>query len=147
MSPVPEIHIADPSLDGGADVARSLGSDSTSGLASAEAADRLASVGPNRLDPAAEVPAWRKLLAQFADPLVYLLLAAVVVSLGAWALGGAEGTPFEAVGIALIVLANAVLGYVQERKAEEAVAALQRMAAATATVLRDGREVRIPAEE
>jgi P-type Ca2+ transporter type 2C len=147
MSPVPEIHIADPSLDGGADVARSLGSDPTSGLASTEAADRLARVGPNRLDPAAEVPAWRKLLAQFADPLVYLLLAAVVVSLGAWALEGAEGMPFEAVVIAVIVVANAVLGYVQERKAEEAVAALQRMAATTAGVVRQGEEVRIPAAE
>src|SRR5918992_3006929 len=147
MSPVPEIHIADPSLDGGADVARSLGSDSTSGLASAEAADRLASVGPNRLDPAAEVPAWRKLLAQFADPLVYLLLAAIAVSFLAWVLEGGRGVPFEAAVIAVIVVANAVLGFVQERKAEQAVAALQRMAAATATVLRDGREVRIPAEE
>jgi hypothetical protein len=55
MSPVPEIHIADPSLVNGADVARSLGSDPASGLASTEAADGHARVGPNRLDPAAEV--------------------------------------------------------------------------------------------
>ncbi|HEX5880439.1 MAG TPA: cation-translocating P-type ATPase, partial [Actinomycetota bacterium] len=54
---------------------------------------------------------------------------------------------FEAIVIAVIVVANAVLGFVQERKAEQAVAALQRMAAPTATLLRDGRQVRIPAAE
>jgi P-type E1-E2 ATPase len=69
------------------------------------------------------------------------------VSLVAWALEGAKGVPFDAVVIAVIVVANAVLGFVQEQKAEQAVAALQRMAAATATVLRDGQEVHIPTEE
>ena len=91
------------------------------------------------------MPAWRKFLAQFADPLVYLLLAAVVVSLVAWVLEGGKEAPFDAIVIAAIVVANAVLGYVQEARAEQAVAALQRMAAATAGVVRDGREVRIPA--
>ena len=70
-----------------------------------------------------------------------------MVSLVAWALEGAQGVPFEAIVIAVIVVANAVLGFVQERRAEQAVAALQRMAAATATVLRDGQELRVPAEE
>jgi Ca2+-transporting ATPase len=138
---------ADPSLVDAAEVASSLGVDPASGLSSAEAAERLANVGPNRLDPAAQVPAWRKLLAQFADPLIYLLLAAIVISVVAWALEGAQGVPFEAIVIAVIVIANAVLGFVQERKAEQAVAALQRMAAPTATVVRDGQQVRIPAEE
>jgi magnesium-transporting ATPase (P-type) len=138
---------ADPSLVDAAEVVGSLGGDPASGLASVEAAERLARVGPNRLDPEAEVPAWRKFLAQFADPLIYLLLAAVVVSLVAWALEGAEGVPFEAIVIAVIVVANAVLGFAQERRAEQAVAALQRMAAPTATLLRDGQQVRIPAEE
>ena len=89
------------------------------------------------------MPAWRKLLAQFADPLIYLLLAAVVVSLLAWVAEGAEGVPFEAIVIAVIIVLNGVLGYVQEARAEQAVAALQRMAAATAGVVRDGREERI----
>ena len=93
------------------------------------------------------MPAWRKFLGQFADPLIYLLLAAVVVSLVAWVLEGAEAAPFDAIVIAAIVVANAVLGYVQEARAEQAVAALQRMAAATAGVVRDGREQRIPAAE
>jgi Ca2+-transporting ATPase len=137
----------DPSLLDAAEVVASLGGDPRSGLTSVEAAERLARVGPNRLDPTGEVPAWRKFLAQFADPLIYLLLAAVVVSLVAWALEGAQGVPFEAIVIAVIVVANAVLGFVQEHKAEQAVAALQRMAAPTATLLRDGRQVRIPAEK
>jgi potassium/sodium efflux P-type ATPase len=143
----PEAAPADPSLVDAAEVLESLGVDPGSGLRSAEAAQRLARAGPNRLDPAAQVPAWRKLLAQFADPLIYLLLAAIAISVVAWALEGAEGVPFEAIVIAAIVVANAVLGFVQERKAEQAVAALQRMAAPAATVLRDGGQVRIPAEE
>ena len=88
--------------------------------------------------------AWRRFLGQFADPLIYLLLAAIVVSFVAWIVEGAEGIPFEVVVIAAIVLANAVLGFVQEARAEEAVGALQRMAAATSSVVHDGREVRIP---
>jgi Ca2+-transporting ATPase len=139
--------IDDPSLVDGAEVARSLGSDPEVGLSSPEAAARLARFGPNRLDPAAEVPAWRKLLAHFADPLVYLLIGAVAVSLVTWMLEGRDEVPFEAIVIAAIVVANAVLGYVQEARAEEAVAALQRMAAATAGVVRDGEEMRVPAEE
>ena len=59
---------ADPSLVDAAEAASSLGVDPASGLSSAEAADRLARIGPNRLDPAAQLPTWRKLLAQFADP-------------------------------------------------------------------------------
>jgi potassium/sodium efflux P-type ATPase len=138
---------ADPSLLHAADLLESLGVDPASGLGSAEATRRLARVGPNRLEAAAPVPAWRKLLAQFADPLIYLLLAAIVISVVAWALEGAQGVPFEAIVIALIVVANGVLGFVQERKAEQAVAALQQMAAPAATVVRDGSQVRVPAQE
>jgi magnesium-transporting ATPase (P-type) len=139
--------MTDPWLMDAADVVRMLGGDAGSGLTSAEAAERLARVGPNRLHAAPEVPAWRKLLLQFADPLVYLLIAATVVSLVAWALEGADGTPYEAIVIAVIVVANAVLGFVQERKAERAVAALQRMAATTVGLLRDGRQLRLPTDE
>jgi P-type Ca2+ transporter type 2C len=76
----------DPSLLDREEVVRSQGTNAESGLTTAEAAERLARVGPNRLDPTAEVPVWRRILAQFADPLVYLLRAAIVVSLVAWAL-------------------------------------------------------------
>ncbi len=128
-------------------VAAALGTDARGGLSAAEATARLARFGPNRLEPAEPVPAWRKFLGQFADPLIYLLLAAVVVSLVAWALEGSESAPYDAIVIASIVVANAVLGYVQEARAGQAVAALQRMSAATAGVVRDGREERIPAAE
>ena len=126
-----------------AEVAEELGTDLARGLSSAEAAARLARDGPNQLDPAEQVPAWRKFLAQFSDPLIYLLIAAVAVSVAAWAVEGADGVPFEAIVIGVIIVLNAVLGYVQEARAEQAVAALQRMAAATAGVVRDGREERV----
>ena len=131
----------------GAEVAAALGSDPERGLSDAEAAARLAHFGSNLLDPAPIVPAWRRFVAQFADPLIYLLFAAIAVSLVAWWVEGAVGPPTEAIVIGAIVLANGVLGYVQERGAEQAVAALQRMAAPTAAVVRDGQQQRIPAEQ
>jgi magnesium-transporting ATPase (P-type) len=129
------------------EVAAALDSDVASGLTDHEAAARLARHGPNELDATPPTPAWRKLLAQLRDPLVYLLLVAVAISLVVWVVEDTEGVPFEAIVITVILAANAVLGYVQEAKAEQAVAALQRMAAATATVRRGGREQRIPARE
>ena len=125
-------------------LAAELGTDVRRGLTAAEAAARLERDGRNELESAEAVPPWRRLLTQFADPLIYLLVAAVVVSVVAWAVEGAVGVPFEAIVIAVIVVLNGVLGYVQEARAEQAVAALQRMAAATAGVRRDGREERIP---
>jgi Ca2+-transporting ATPase len=137
----------EPWLRDGTAVASDLGTDPAHGLTGQEAAARLQRYGPNRLEAAARVPTWRKLLAQFADPLVYLLLVAVVISLVTWALDGADGAPFDALVILVILVGNAVLGYVQEARAEAAVAALQRMAAPTSSVLRDGVEQRIPADE
>ena len=137
----------DPWLLDAHEQARLLGSDPEAGLTSGEAAERLTRLGPNRLEAAAAVPEWRKILAQFADPLIYLLLAAIAVSLVAWWLEGASGVPVEAIVIAAIVLANGILGYAQERSAERAVAALARMAAPSAHVVRDGRESTIAAEE
>jgi P-type Ca2+ transporter type 2C len=129
------------------EVAAALGSDVRRGLSAAEAAVRLARFGANRLEAAKRVPVWRKFLGQFADPLVYLLLVAIVVSLVAWILEGRDEAPFDTIVIAAIVMANAVLGFVQEARAEQAVAALQRLAAATAAVVRDGREEQIPAAD
>jgi magnesium-transporting ATPase (P-type) len=137
----------DPTVADAYDVARRLGTDSHSGLSSAEAARRLAADGPNELQQAEPVPGWRKLLAQFQDPLIYLLLAAIVVSLAAWVVEGANGVPFDSLVIVAIVILNAVLGFVQESRAETAVAALQRMSAPTAGVVRDGEFVRVPTRE
>ncbi|MDN4473754.1 cation-translocating P-type ATPase [Demequina zhanjiangensis] len=129
------------------EVAAAAETDLRSGLSAAEAAARLARDGPNRLAEAAAVPAWRKLLGQLADPLVYLLLGAIVISFVAWIVEGHHGTPWDTLVIAIVVVVNAVLGFVQERRSENAVAALQRMSAATALVIRDGQPVRVTADD
>lgn len=142
----------DPSLADAQAVAASLGVDPNTGLSQAEAERRLAQYGPNELASAPPVPKWKKFLAQFKDPLVYLLLAATGISLVAWfieranATPGAEGgeaLPFDAIVIVLILIVNAVLGYIQESKAEEAVEALSQMTAPQTNVLRDGKIARI----
>ena len=136
-----------PWLRSAAHVATELGADAQRGLSNDEAADRLAQFGPNRLEAAVATPAWRRFLAQFADPLIYLLLVAVVVAFIAWLLDGHHGVPFDVVVIIAIVVLNAVMGYVQEARAEQAVAALQRMSAITARVIRGGIEVRVASDE
>ncbi len=125
----------------------SVRSDDVLGLSGPEARRRLAEHGPNELQAVPPVPRWRKVLAQFADPLVYLLLGAVLVSLVAWIVEGRQGWPVDVVVILVIVVLNGVLGYVQEARAEESVAALRRMAAPTAGVIRDGEQIRVPTEE
>jgi Ca2+-transporting ATPase len=111
-----------------------------SGLSKQEAAKRLAEHGPNELAAARAVAPWRLLLQQFRNVLILILLAAVGLSV---VLGHAT----EAIVIAAIVLLAAVLGFVQEYRAERAIEALSRMAAPTATVVRDGKEIDIPARE
>ena len=139
--------IADAHALPASEVIARLGSGASRGLNASEARTRLAKYGRNELPAAATVPAWRRFLAQFESPLVLLLLAAVAVSLLVWWVEGPHGIPYEALTILAIVLANALLGFVQEERAEAAVAALQRMSAASATVLRDGEPVGIPAAE
>ena len=134
----------DPSLLSAAEVAAAVGVEPASGLTAAEASDRLAGDGPNELRSAPPVPLWRKILAQFADPLVYLLLVAVAISMVAWVVEGAEGFPVDAIVIVAVLLANAAIGLAQEAKAADAVAALRRMTVSTSTVVRDGRLVQVP---
>ena len=142
----------DPSLADAQTVAQSLGVDLNTGLSQAEAKRRLDKYGPNELASAPPVPKWKKFLEQFKDPLVYLLLAATGISFVAWfieranAVPGAEGgeaLPFDAIVIVLILIVNAVLGYIQESKAEAAVEALSSMTAPQTNVLRDGQIERI----
>ena len=76
-----------------------------------------------------------------------LLLAATVISVIAWLLEGAEGLPYEALAIIAIVILNAVIGYFQEERAEAAVAALQKMTTAMATIVRDGKQQQIASTE
>ena len=121
--------------------------DSTRGLDAVAAQARLDSVGRNELAQAPPVPAWRKFLAQFESPLVLLLIAAGAIAVAVWFLEHGEGLPYEALTIFAIVILNALLGYVQEARAEEAVASLRRMTSATALVLRGGERVSLPAAE
>ena len=137
----------DPSLRDAAEVAIEAGVDATVGLSAAEAAARLARDGPNELRAKPPVPVWRRILAQFQDPLVYLLLVAIVISLVAWLAEGARGAPVDVIVIVIIVTANAALGFVQESSAENAVAALAVMTAANSTVLRDGVLATVPSSE
>ena len=116
----------DPITSSAEDVAEALGADPEHGLSSAEAAQRLAEQGPNELRGKPSTPKWRRFVEQFNSPLIYLLLAAIVVSAIAWALDtspDAGAVPVDAIVIALIVLLNAVLGYVQEAKAADAASA------------------------
>jgi len=129
------------------EVVAELSVDPDRGLSAVEVERRRERYGPNELDAEPPIPAWRRFVAQFRDPLVYLLLAAIVVSLLAWWLEGAEETPIEALVIAAIVVANAVLGYWQERRAVAAVAALQQMAATRSHVRRDDQVVAVANSE
>ncbi len=134
----------DPSIKNADEVANALGVDLNNGLTSAEASRRLAQDGPNELRSAPRRPAWRRFLSHFHDPLVYLLLVAVAIALVAWTIEGLVGWPVDAIVIAIIVVLNGVLGYVQEAKAADAVAALARMTAVTSAVMRDGQVLRVP---
>jgi magnesium-transporting ATPase (P-type) len=125
-------------------VERAVDTDTDTGLTSHEVERRLERYGPNELDATPPDPKWQKALQQFNDPLVFLLLFAIVISLIAWAFDGAEEAPVEAIVIAIIVIANAVIGYWQEAKATKAVEALQELAATRASVVRDGRVESIP---
>lgn len=139
--------VADVSLLTADEVIHLARTDASVGLSTADAAIRLAADGPNSLTAQKRVSWQRRLLLQFADPLVYLLLVAFVVTMTAWIFEGREGLPYDSVVIAIVVIANAILGLIQERRSESAVAALQRMSAATALVMRDGNAQRIPAAD
>lgn len=121
--------------------------DARRGLTQVEAQRRLASGGRNELLAPPAIPQWRRFLAQFANLLVILLLVAGGISLALWLLERHSALPYEAMAILAIVLGNAVMGYVQEAKAESAMAALRKMSANEAVVVRDGEPRKIPASE
>ncbi|MGZ6347812.1 MAG: HAD-IC family P-type ATPase, partial [Anaerolineales bacterium] len=110
------------------------------GLSDSEAAERMAQYGPNQLTEASRPGFLRLLWEQFNNFIVMLLIVASIVSalLGEWV---------DATAIIAIVLLNAILGIVQERRAEEALAALKKLAAPEARVLRDGHRVTISSRE
>ena len=117
-----------------------LGTDVTKGLAAAEAADRLAQHGPNRLPEGKRRSALMRFLSQLNNVLVYVLLGAgfTKLMLGLW---------IDASIILGVVLINAVLGFVQEGKAEQALDAIRNMLSPEARTLRDGVARMTPAEQ
>ncbi|HSB91446.1 MAG TPA: cation-translocating P-type ATPase [Anaerolineales bacterium] len=122
------------------DVFRELKTSPDAGLTAEEAARRLARYGPNELAEAPRPGFWHMLLAQFSNFIVLVLIAAAAVSM-------ALGDYLEGGAILAIVVLNAVLGVVQERRAEQALAALRRLAAPEALALRDGRRTTVSARE
>jgi len=122
------------------DVVKALRSHYKMGLSPEEAARRLAEEGPNELEEQPRPGFWSMLLDQFRNFLVMILIISSLISmlLGDWVEAGA---------IMTIVILNAVLGVVQESKAEEALAALQKMAAPEAEVIRGGHRLKVPARE
>ena len=110
------------------------------GLSSDEAAKRLEQFGPNELQARGRVSPWAILLEQFQNVLIIILLLAT-------ALSAFLGHGVEAIAITVIVLFAVILGFIQEFRAERAIEALREMAAPNATVIRDGRDQRIPARD
>ncbi len=113
-------------------VADLLQTEMQSGLSAGEAAARLATYGPNQLSEAVPVSRLTILINQFKDFMIYVLLAAVIIS------GAVLHEALDALVILAIVIANAILGYIQEYRAEQALAALKELGAPTARVLRSG---------
>lgn len=121
--------------------------DGRAGLAGEQAGERLDRFGRNELAAEKPVPRWRRMLDQFTDALVILLIAAALISAGLWLYERNSALPYEAMAIFAIVLLNALMGYVQQARAEEAVAALRQMSAARAHVVRDGVRQDVAAAE
>ena len=121
-------------------VIENLGTSLETGLSEQEAVERLQRYGQNKLDEAPPTSFWKMLWDQFNDFVIMLLIAAAVISgfLGEWVESGA---------IMAIVILNAVLGIVQQQRAEEALAALRQMAAPEASVLRGGHRKMVPARQ
>jgi P-type Ca2+ transporter type 2C len=115
-----------------AEAARLLATDARGGLATAEAERRLVATGANALDEPAPPAWWWTFLAQFRELVIWILLVAagIAAAMRDWA---------DAAAILAIVLVNAIIGFLQEDRAQRALCALQRMAAPAARVVRDGR--------
>lgn len=122
------------------ETARLLQADPSRGLDPQDATNRLAHFGPNTMTARRGTPAWQRFLLQFHQPLVYILLAAVAVTayLHEWVDSGV---------ILAVVLANAIIGYLQESKAEKSIDALNRLILTETTVRRGGKKIRLPSAD
>ncbi len=131
------------------EVVARLGVDPDVGLSEEEAARRLREYGPNEIQEEAGRGPLAILAGQVLEPLVLILVVAAGIAAAIWWVEGPdhEPLPYDSLAILAIVILNTVLGFVQEYRAEQAVAALKRMAAPESTVRRNGRIRRIPARE
>jgi len=118
----------------------------TEGLTTAQAQERLAKYGPNKLKEAEKPTLLQRFIAQLKDPMLIILIIAAAVSAATNLLAG-HNEMAEVVIILLVVLLNAILGVFQESKAEAAIEALQTMTAATCKVMRDGKMVSLHSDE
>ena len=114
--------------------------DAKRGLSTSEAAARLEKYGPNAIESSNKKSLAKKIIEQIVDPMVILLIIAAIVS-------AFTGDVVECVIIIAIVVINAIMSIIQEGKAEDSVAALQKMSSPEATVVRDGQRGHVKAEE
>jgi P-type Ca2+ transporter type 2C len=138
-APSPKARLS-PWIGAEAELVRELDANAVDGLDQTQAQERLGRHGPNALKEGKKTPAWARFLAQFKSPVVVTLLVATVVS-------ALLGEVVDAVAIASIVIINAVIGFLQEAKAEAAVEALKRLSSPKARVLRSGVTVSVPAKD
>lgn len=122
------------------EVIKKHNSDPSRGLTSDEAAKRLEKFGPNVIESSNKKSLAKKIIEQIADPMVILLVLASIVS-------AFTGDTVEAVIIIAIVVINAIMSIIQEGRAEDSVAALQKMSSPEATIIRDGGRKKVKAEE
>ena len=118
---------------------------SVHGLSGKEAAERLARYGQNKLKEAHKITVFQRFLQQIKDPMLLILLAAAAVSAVTNAISGESFA--EVFIILVVVLLNAILGVIQESKAEAAIEALQTMTAAKCKVMRDGKQIVIESSQ
>jgi Ca2+-transporting ATPase len=140
-----------PHAMGIAELMQELGVSSAEGLTREEADERRARWGANVLPEQPKDPAWRRLLAQFTDPLVLTLLGAAGVAVAVGMSGGHAGSWLsrfaDAIAILLIVVLNALIGFFQEKRAEAALDALKKLAAPQARVRRASKVMIVPAAD
>jgi Ca2+-transporting ATPase len=121
-------------------VARQLDTDPVAGLSNAQASSRLAEFGPNSLRAKKKKTPLVLFLEQFKDFMIVVLIASAIVA-------GVIGEMADTIAIVVIVALNAMIGFVQEYRAEKAMAALKKMAAPSTTTVRNGTAATIPAHE
>ncbi|NLI73183.1 MAG: cation-translocating P-type ATPase [Euryarchaeota archaeon] len=116
------------------------------GLSNEEANFRLARDGPNEIAGKKKISHAEIFFRQFKDPLVLILLAAVLISVSIGIIGSSSEDLINAGVILIIILLNTIMGYAQERKAEETLEALRELSSPKVTVIRDGHELEIPSQ-